>query len=134
MVLCFFFWVVGSSNISAPISHVNVVSSCLLYDDTISPMVRNASCKFGCLGIVLIVASWGSLPRFSYEHTFIFLFSGKKGHEVVVQGGVIDDLAKHMIEQYGIPKRFIEVLDKTRRWVVEKGWYTWFFLMVVIAT
>lgn len=40
---------------------------------------------------------------------------GKKGHEVVVQGGVIDDLAKHMIEQYGIPKRFIEVLDKTRR-------------------
>ncbi|CAN6555816.1 unnamed protein product [Malus baccata var. baccata] len=40
---------------------------------------------------------------------------GKKGHEVVVQGGVIDDLAKHMIEQYGIPKRYIEVLDKTRR-------------------
>lgn len=33
----------------------------------------------------------------------------------MVQGGVIDDLAKHMIEQYGIPKRFIEVLDKTRR-------------------
>ncbi|KAB2603695.1 eukaryotic translation initiation factor 2D [Pyrus ussuriensis x Pyrus communis] len=40
---------------------------------------------------------------------------GKKGHEVLVQGGVIDDLAKHMIEQYGIPKRYIEVLDKTRR-------------------
>ncbi|CAL2275703.1 unnamed protein product [Prunus armeniaca] len=33
---------------------------------------------------------------------------GKKGHEVVVQGGVIDDLARHMIEQYRIPKRFIE--------------------------
>lgn len=45
----------------------------------------------------------------------MFLFSGKKGHEVLVQGGVIDDLAKHMIEQYGITKRFIEVLDKTRR-------------------
>ncbi|KAK4570671.1 hypothetical protein RGQ29_029498 [Quercus rubra] len=40
---------------------------------------------------------------------------GKKGHEVLVQGGVIDDLAKHLIEQYGIPKRYIEVLDKTRR-------------------
>lgn len=40
---------------------------------------------------------------------------GKKGHEVLVQGGVIDDLAKHLIEQYGIPKRYIEVLDKTRK-------------------
>lgn len=42
-------------------------------------------------------------------------FAGKKGYEVLVQGGVIDDLAKHMIEQYGIPKRYIEVLDKTRK-------------------
>jgi translation initiation factor 2D len=41
--------------------------------------------------------------------------SGKKGHEVLLQGGVIDDLAKHLIEQYGIPKRYIEVLDKTRK-------------------
>lgn len=40
---------------------------------------------------------------------------GKKGHEVLVQGGVIDDLAKHLVEQYGIPKRYIEVLDKTKR-------------------
>ncbi|GMY07946.1 eukaryotic translation initiation factor 2D [Fagus crenata] len=40
---------------------------------------------------------------------------GKKGHEVLVQGGVIDDLAKHLVEQYGIPKRYIEVLDKTRK-------------------
>ncbi|KAF3440959.1 hypothetical protein FNV43_RR19245 [Rhamnella rubrinervis] len=40
---------------------------------------------------------------------------GKKGHEVLVQGGVIDDLAKHLIEQYRIPKRYIEVLDKTRK-------------------
>ncbi|KAJ7982579.1 eukaryotic translation initiation factor 2D [Quillaja saponaria] len=40
---------------------------------------------------------------------------GKKGHEVLVQGGVIDDLAKHLIEQYGIPKRYIEVLDKTKK-------------------
>ncbi|KAI9099645.1 hypothetical protein K1719_024650 [Acacia pycnantha] len=41
---------------------------------------------------------------------------GKKGNEVLVQGGVIDDLAKHLIEQYGVPKRFIEVLDKTKKW------------------
>ncbi|CAL0303466.1 unnamed protein product [Lupinus luteus] len=40
---------------------------------------------------------------------------GKKGHEVLIQGGVIDDLAKHLIEQYGVPKRYIEVLDKTRK-------------------
>lgn len=48
---------VGVSNFSAPISHVNVFSSCLLYNDTISPMVRNAFYKFDCLGIVHIVAS-----------------------------------------------------------------------------
>lgn len=46
----------------------------------------------------------------------VLLFSiGKKGHEVLVQGGVIDNLAKHLIEHYGIPKRFIEVLDKTKK-------------------
>ncbi|XP_042495319.1 eukaryotic translation initiation factor 2D [Macadamia integrifolia] len=40
---------------------------------------------------------------------------GKKGYEVMVQGGVIDDLAKQLVEHYGIPKRYIEVLDKTKR-------------------
>ncbi|GLU16289.1 hypothetical protein SLE2022_327280 [Rubroshorea leprosula] len=40
---------------------------------------------------------------------------GKKGLEVIIQGGVIDDVAKHLIEQYGIPKRYIEVLDKTKK-------------------
>ncbi|XP_078428509.1 eukaryotic translation initiation factor SUI1 family protein isoform X2 [Wolffia australiana] len=41
---------------------------------------------------------------------------GKKGQsEVLVQGGVIEDLARHLVEHYGIPKRFIEVLDKTKR-------------------
>ncbi|KAK6937952.1 SUI1 domain [Dillenia turbinata] len=33
---------------------------------------------------------------------------GKKGEEVLVQGGVIEDLAKHLIEQYGIPRGYIE--------------------------
>ncbi|KAL8060040.1 hypothetical protein ABFX02_03G127400 [Erythranthe guttata] len=40
---------------------------------------------------------------------------GKKGLEVLVQGGVIDDLARHLVEQYGVQKRYIEVLDKTRK-------------------
>ncbi|OMO77514.1 Translation initiation factor SUI1 [Corchorus olitorius] len=40
---------------------------------------------------------------------------GKKGLEVLIQGGVIDNVARHLHEQYGIPKRFIEVLDKTRK-------------------
>ncbi|RWW11367.1 hypothetical protein GW17_00025036 [Ensete ventricosum] len=41
---------------------------------------------------------------------------GKKGqHEVLVQGGVIEDLAKHLVDHYGIPKRYIEVLDKTKK-------------------
>lgn len=44
------------------------------------------------------------------------VISGKKGqHEVLVQGGVIDDLAKHLVDHYGIPKRHIEVLDKTKK-------------------
>lgn len=41
---------------------------------------------------------------------------GKKGqHEVLVQGGVIEDLARHLVEHYGVPKRYIEVLDKTKK-------------------
>uniref|UniRef100_A0A3Q7IWU7 SUI1 domain-containing protein n=1 Tax=Solanum lycopersicum TaxID=4081 RepID=A0A3Q7IWU7_SOLLC len=40
---------------------------------------------------------------------------GKKGEEVLVQGGVIDDLARYLVEQYGVPKKYIEVLDKTKR-------------------
>jgi translation initiation factor 2D len=47
-------------------------------------------------------------------HTAII--SGKKGqYEVLVQGGVIDDLAKHLVDHYGVPKRYIEVYDKTKR-------------------
>ncbi|XP_019152138.1 PREDICTED: eukaryotic translation initiation factor 2D [Ipomoea nil] len=40
---------------------------------------------------------------------------GKKGLEVLVQGGVIDDVARYLVEQYGILKRYIEVYDKTRK-------------------
>lgn len=40
---------------------------------------------------------------------------GKKGQEVLIQGGVIADVAKHLVEQFGISKRYIEVLDKTAR-------------------
>ncbi|KAL0326446.1 UNVERIFIED_CONTAM: Eukaryotic translation initiation factor 2D [Sesamum radiatum] len=47
--------------------------------------------------------------------TTISELPGKKGLEVLVQGGVIDDLARHLVEQYGVQKRFIEVLDKTKR-------------------
>jgi translation initiation factor 2D len=45
----------------------------------------------------------------------MYTLSGKKGqYEVLVQGGVIDNLAKHLVE-HCVPKRFIEVLDKTKR-------------------
>lgn len=41
---------------------------------------------------------------------------GKKGqYEVLVQGGVINDLAKHLVDHYDVPKRYIEVYDKTKR-------------------
>lgn len=42
-------------------------------------------------------------------------FLGKKGLEVLIQGGVINDVARHLVDQYGIPKRYIEVLDKTKK-------------------
>ncbi|KAK4788469.1 hypothetical protein SAY86_019788 [Trapa natans] len=47
--------------------------------------------------------------------TTVVELSGKKGFEVLVQGGVIEDLARHLMEQYGIPKKYIEVLDKTKK-------------------
>lgn len=41
---------------------------------------------------------------------------GKKGqNEVLVQGGVLEDLARHLVQHYGIPKKYIEILDKTRK-------------------
>ncbi|CAI0459120.1 unnamed protein product [Linum tenue] len=40
---------------------------------------------------------------------------GKKGHEVLIQGGKIDDVARLLVEHYAIPMRYIEVMDKTRK-------------------
>ncbi|XP_054789510.1 uncharacterized protein LOC129295056 [Prosopis cineraria] len=57
----------------------------------------------------------GELQKKFACSTTVAELPGKKGNEVLVQGGVIDDLAKHLIEQYGVPKRFIEVLDKTKK-------------------
>lgn len=51
-----------------------------------------------------------------YMFPFASGHAGKKGcSEVLVQGGVIDDLGKLLVERYGIPRKHIEVLDKTRR-------------------
>ncbi|KAH9782038.1 eukaryotic translation initiation factor 2d [Citrus sinensis] len=36
---------------------------------------------------------------------------GKKGQEVLIQGGVIADVAKHLVEQFGIPKGYIEFIS-----------------------
>lgn len=47
--------------------------------------------------------------------TLVAELPGKKGHEVLIQGGVINDLGRHLVEQYGIPKRYIEVFDKTKK-------------------
>lgn len=48
--------------------------------------------------------------------TSVAELAGKKGqNEVLVQGGVLEDLARHLVQQYGIPKKYIEILDKTRK-------------------
>jgi translation initiation factor 2D len=47
---------------------------------------------------------------------YLVTISGKKGqYEVLVQGGVIENLAKHLVDHYGVPKRYIEVYDKTKK-------------------
>jgi hypothetical protein len=36
--------------------------------------------------------------------------AGKKdAHEVLVQGGVLEDLGRYLVQQHGIPKKYIEV-------------------------
>lgn len=41
---------------------------------------------------------------------------GKKGqYEILVQGGVLEDLGRHLVQHYGIPKKYIEILDKTKK-------------------
>ncbi|KAH6763891.1 eukaryotic translation initiation factor SUI1 family protein [Perilla frutescens var. hirtella] len=47
--------------------------------------------------------------------TTISELPGKKGLEVLIQGGVIDDVGRHLVEQYGVQKRYIEVFDKTKK-------------------
>lgn len=43
-------------------------------------------------------------------------FSGKKGQmEVLIQGAILEELGKYLVQRYGVPKRLIEVLDKTKK-------------------
>lgn len=61
------------------------------------------------------------------------MFAGKKGNEVLVQGGVIDDLARHLIDQYGVPKRYIEVLDKTKKWATYNVCVCFFYYVTLMG-
>lgn len=53
--------------------------------------------------------------KFACSTSVVELPGKKVQYEVLVQGGVIEDLAKHLVDYYGVPKRYIEVLDKTRK-------------------
>ncbi|CAI5492694.1 unnamed protein product [Closterium sp. Naga37s-1] len=56
------------------------------------------------------------LQRKFASSTSVTEVPGKKGqHEVLIQGGVLDELARLLVDVHGIPKSHIEVLDKTRR-------------------
>ncbi|CAI5497857.1 unnamed protein product [Closterium sp. Naga37s-1] len=56
------------------------------------------------------------LQRKFASSTSVAEVPGKKGqHEVLIQGGVLDELARLLVDVHGIPKSHIEVLDKTRR-------------------
>ncbi|KAG9457065.1 hypothetical protein H6P81_001573 [Aristolochia fimbriata] len=77
------------------VTRVSGLESFLLDAETLAPELQK---KFACS------TSVAELP------------GSKKGQvEVLVQGGVIEDLARYLIEQYGVPKRYIEVLDKTKK-------------------
>ncbi|KAK8948579.1 hypothetical protein KSP39_PZI006117 [Platanthera zijinensis] len=53
--------------------------------------------------------------KFACSTSVVELPGKKAQYEVLVQGGVIEDLAKHLVDCYGIPKRYIEVFDKTKK-------------------
>jgi len=56
----------------------------------------------------LILEPLSKQPIRSVETSlYCSFFLGKKGHEVLVQGGVIEDLAKQLVGHYGIPKEFL---------------------------
>uniref|UniRef100_U7E1I6 SUI1 domain-containing protein n=1 Tax=Populus trichocarpa TaxID=3694 RepID=U7E1I6_POPTR len=61
---------------------------------------------------VVVVGSWILCGG---AHEITSLWSCEKGHDVLIQGGVIDDVARHLVEQYGVPKRYFEILDKTKK-------------------
>ncbi|CAL1408213.1 unnamed protein product [Linum trigynum] len=75
------------------VTKLSGVESFLIDADTLASELQK---KFACS------TSVGELP-------------GKKGLEVLIQGGKIDDVARLLVEHYAIPKRYIEVLDKTRK-------------------
>eukprot|EP00897_Mesotaenium_endlicherianum_P007401 jgi/Mesen1/668/ME000109S10887 len=75
------------------VTRVSGVESFLVAPDALAAELQK---KFACSTTV------GEIP-------------GKKDHEVLVQGGVLEDLARHLVSHYGIPKKYIEVLDKTKR-------------------
>lgn len=48
--------------------------------------------------------------------------AGKKdASEVLVQGGVLEDLGRYLVQQYGVPKKYIEVRARQRFRLVESG-------------
>jgi translation initiation factor 2D len=71
----------------------------------------------GIVGVVLNPCEQTSDSMQAVCITFYLVtISGKKGqYEVLVQGGVIENLAKHLVDHYGVPKRYIEVYDKTKK-------------------
>eukprot|EP00898_Chlorokybus_atmophyticus_P001535 jgi/Chlat1/2382/Chrsp17S02649 len=48
--------------------------------------------------------------------TTVGLLPGKKAaYEVVIQGGVLEEVAHILVQQHNVPKKHIEILDKTKR-------------------
>jgi predicted HD phosphohydrolase len=65
---------------------------------------------------ILLGSSLCKVGRKNLDLMFMCALAGKKGQsEVLVQGGVLEDLGKHLVQHYGIPKKHIEILDKTKK-------------------
>ena len=62
------------------------------------------------------VAMASELQRKFAASTAVSEVAGKKGQmEVLVQGGVLEDLGWHLTDHYNIPKKYILVCDKTKK-------------------
>ncbi|VAI86148.1 unnamed protein product [Triticum turgidum subsp. durum] len=77
-------------------------------DSLASELQKKFACSTTTAELPGIIALYPTLVHLFLDREKVR--EGKKGqHEVLIQGGVIENLAKHLVDHHGVPKRYIEV-------------------------